>query len=317
MDDADKKQRAEIDAGREAQIERILGTYDIDMALSTWRVHGKLVIYHSALEQIATKAKIAFILPTVVRAEADECVLIVSGSMMANEGLVTKWSTGEAKINVNYKVKGNQSPYVYAMAEKRGIDRVILKLIGLHGDVYSEDEADDFKAQIDNDKIARTIMEKIDEAKSLAEVEELMKHRRTTEELDKMIPAMRESVLEYGRARHKMLKLRSGAGSTTTRPAETRQEQPRQEQAQQTKPAQRFENASDRLTGGFGDPAKHKTPDEVLSEFTEGLKHSHTMAELDATCDEHRAAINALGKPDQQEANKLRALAIDRITKKQ
>ena len=32
------------------------------------------------------------------------------------------------------------------MAEKRAKDRVILKLVGLHGDVYSEEEADDFKA---------------------------------------------------------------------------------------------------------------------------------------------------------------------------
>ena len=31
------------------------------------------------------------------------------------------------------------------MAEKRAKDRVILKLIGLSGDVYSEEEADDFK----------------------------------------------------------------------------------------------------------------------------------------------------------------------------
>jgi transcription initiation factor IIF auxiliary subunit len=31
------------------------------------------------------------------------------------------------------------------MAEKRAKDRVILKLVGLHGDVYSEEEADDFK----------------------------------------------------------------------------------------------------------------------------------------------------------------------------
>jgi hypothetical protein len=31
------------------------------------------------------------------------------------------------------------------MAEKRAKDRVILKLVGLHGDVYSEEEADEFK----------------------------------------------------------------------------------------------------------------------------------------------------------------------------
>lgn len=31
------------------------------------------------------------------------------------------------------------------MAEKRAKDRVILKLVGLHGYVYSEEESDDFK----------------------------------------------------------------------------------------------------------------------------------------------------------------------------
>ena len=53
-----------------------------------------------------------------------------------------EWSFGEACLGVNYKAPGGQA-YVYAMAEKRGKDRVILKLAGLHG-VYSEEEADDF-----------------------------------------------------------------------------------------------------------------------------------------------------------------------------
>ncbi len=39
----------------------------------------------------------------------------------------------------------NSNGYPVAMAEKRAKDRVILKLVGLHGDVYSEDEADEFK----------------------------------------------------------------------------------------------------------------------------------------------------------------------------
>ena len=38
--------------------------------------------------------------------------------------------------------KNNKNNYPYAMAEKRAIDRAILKLIGLHGFVYSEDEVD-------------------------------------------------------------------------------------------------------------------------------------------------------------------------------
>ena len=49
------------------------------------------------------------------------------------------WSIGES---APYNTKNS---YPYAMAEKRAKDRVILKLIGMHGDTYSEDEADDFK----------------------------------------------------------------------------------------------------------------------------------------------------------------------------
>ena len=56
-----------------------------------------------------------------------------------------EWSIGEALVGVNYRVSGKQAAYVYAMAEKRAKDRVILKLIELHGLVYSEEEADEFK----------------------------------------------------------------------------------------------------------------------------------------------------------------------------
>ena len=41
----------------------------------------------------------------------------------------------------------NKNSYPYAMAEKRAKDRVILKLIGVAGFVYSEDEADAFKEE--------------------------------------------------------------------------------------------------------------------------------------------------------------------------
>lgn len=42
----------------------------------------------------------------------------------------------------------NKNTYPLAMAEKRAIDRAVLKLVGLHGLVYSEDEADEFKDRI-------------------------------------------------------------------------------------------------------------------------------------------------------------------------
>jgi hypothetical protein len=114
-----------------------------------WQVQGATVIKHKALERLAACARIEFDKPTILRAERDEAVLLVTGCMCAADnknGGVTRheWSIGEALVNVNYRVTGKMAAYVYAMAEKRAKDRVILKLAGLHG-IYSEDEADEFK----------------------------------------------------------------------------------------------------------------------------------------------------------------------------
>ena len=56
-------------------------------------------------------------------------------------GDVSEWSFGEA---APYNNKNN---YPFAMAEKRAKDRVILKLVGLHGDTYSQAEADEFEEE--------------------------------------------------------------------------------------------------------------------------------------------------------------------------
>lgn len=106
----------------------------------TWKVQGKPVIRHSALERLAAGCSISFDAPKVLRSESDECVIVVTGRM----GDKAEWSIGEARIGLNYRVSGNQAGYPYAMAEKRAKDRVIIKLVGLHG-VYSSEESDDFR----------------------------------------------------------------------------------------------------------------------------------------------------------------------------
>ena len=108
---------------------------------TVWRVQGTAVISHKALERIAAKAGVVYAMPTIIRAERDEAVIMVSGSLDDR----TEWSIGEALVNVNYRVSGKQAGYVWAMAEKRAKDRVILKLVSLHGLAYSEEEADEFK----------------------------------------------------------------------------------------------------------------------------------------------------------------------------
>src|SRR5213082_2365284 len=122
-------------------IETILAKYGEPVVGSLWKVQGQPVIFHRVLERIATKANIRFERPQILRAEAEEAVLLVVGSIDGRE----EWSVGEAKIGMNYRVSGKQAAYPYAMAEKRAKDRVILKLIKLHGIAYSETEADEFR----------------------------------------------------------------------------------------------------------------------------------------------------------------------------
>lgn len=128
-------------------IAEVLKKYDADPATACWNCHGVWVVYHRTLEQVAATAGITFDTPQVIEGNGEtKCVaLCVTGHL----GERSEWSIGEASPH-NYIVKGKMQAYPYAMAEKRGKDRVILKLIGLHGLAYSEEEADDFKGPTNN-----------------------------------------------------------------------------------------------------------------------------------------------------------------------
>lgn len=102
---------------------------------------GTWLVKHAALEVAAAKAGIEFDNPIIIEARTADgiAVLTVSGSIqpqMTNAGR-REWATGEASP------KNNKNAYPWAMAEKRAKDRVILKLIGIHGLVLSEDETSD------------------------------------------------------------------------------------------------------------------------------------------------------------------------------
>lgn len=115
----------------------VLKRYDEDQRTAMWDCHGTWVIYHKAIERIAAKAGITFDLPEIIEAKsAERIVAIVARGFMGDR---SEWSFGEAAPN------NNKNAYPYAMAEKRAKDRVVLKLVGLHGLAYSEEEADDFK----------------------------------------------------------------------------------------------------------------------------------------------------------------------------
>jgi hypothetical protein len=132
-------------------IEDMLKKYDLDPDEALWPMDRKdrrtgrttrtWIMYHSAIELVAGRAGISFSPPQVLECDLVKkaVCIIVSGTMGKGDDVITEWATGES-APYNTKIG-----YPAAMAEKRSKDRVVLKLLGIHGLVYSEEEADDFK----------------------------------------------------------------------------------------------------------------------------------------------------------------------------
>jgi hypothetical protein len=103
-----------------------------------WEVHGSTwVVKHKALERVAVEVGVVWEKPELKVCDMAQgfVAVLISGRL----GDRIEYSFGEASP------KNNKNAYPIAMAEKRSKDRVILKLLAAHGDLYSEEEADDFK----------------------------------------------------------------------------------------------------------------------------------------------------------------------------
>ena len=96
------------------------------------------IIKHNALERVAMQDKITWQL-SVLSFAPDVVVKCVATK---DEAKVE--SLGESSP------KNTMNQYPYAMAEKRAVDRCILKLLNAHAYLYSESEADDFKEPVGN-----------------------------------------------------------------------------------------------------------------------------------------------------------------------
>lgn len=120
------------------EIQDFMEKYDV-RSDEVWPVPGgkAYAVKHKALERIAVAQKISFERPAIIGCDLVEksMVVCVFGTM----GDKTEWTFGEASP------ANNKNQYFAAMTEKRAKDRVILKLLAAHGDLYSEDEAEDFK----------------------------------------------------------------------------------------------------------------------------------------------------------------------------
>ena len=115
---------------------------DRDQNKDFWKCHGKWIVKHDGCEIIAKKERIFFKLPKQNMDLSPSISLLIEGYMTNEKGDVIKeeWSFGEACA------RNTKMPYWWAMAEKRGKDRVILKLINAYEKgLYSSVEADEFK----------------------------------------------------------------------------------------------------------------------------------------------------------------------------
>ena len=102
-----------------------------------WEVRrGTWAITHKACEKIEDAINVEWQQPQLIETDSASAVSMIVTGTAKN---VTKWATGEASP------KNNKNAYPWAMAEKRAKDRVIIKLAGVSGDLYSDSEADDFK----------------------------------------------------------------------------------------------------------------------------------------------------------------------------
>jgi hypothetical protein len=190
------------------QIATILDRYGEPVTGSVWQVEGQTFIHHRTLERIAGKAKIAFDPPTVLRAERDEAVLLVVGRMDE----CVEWSIGEALVGVNYHAPGSEPAYVYAMAEKRGKDRVILKLIELP-DVVSSEEPHTAESPPSSPNentpavlslepgLVGELKRTLDGAETVEAVIALMRSADTQQSLAEIAPAWRDEVRAYAKDR--------------------------------------------------------------------------------------------------------------------
>lgn len=148
------------------RIEAIRKEYDLStddfwqlpQSKKTWCVK------HSALEVVAAKAGIVFDMPQIIEANGGGGVAAVCVRGTFKDRAI--WSIGEANP------KNSRNAYPWAMAEKRAIDRVILKLVGIHGLVYSEEEIDSSNVpsmaqpdpKADSRVLHQTMLDKVREA---------------------------------------------------------------------------------------------------------------------------------------------------------
>ena len=154
----------------------------------------KWIITHDACQKIGDMEGIIFGPPQVLNSEQNFVRMVIS----AKKGEVLMWSIGEAD-NKNCK-----NLYFGAMAEKRGKDRVILKLINAYEyGIYSDVEADNFQKPVEEfytdeetAEFAKLIEHECFKGKKKAVKDELRKSTSKTH-YQKVLNMMKQRIEEF------------------------------------------------------------------------------------------------------------------------
>ena len=118
--------------------------YKLDGKVDVWKCHDNWILTHDACTKIALIENIKLSRLEPIYKSDTSCRFLVTMVKEDKDGNVidSVTSVGEAD---NRNSKNN---YYGSMAEKRGIDRCVLKLINAYEyGVFSEVEADDFKKE--------------------------------------------------------------------------------------------------------------------------------------------------------------------------
>ena len=124
-------------------VKKELNRLQFDPEQCLWDCHGTWVMYHRYVEIAGAKSGITYDLQDV---EFD------TGNKIAVIRCTAHDDKGNKVVTYGESAPSNtKNAYPVAMAEKRAIDRAILKLLGIHGFVYSEDEVNNKSELSDSD----------------------------------------------------------------------------------------------------------------------------------------------------------------------
>ena len=136
-----------------------------------WRIdRNKYAIKHLEVERLATLYNIETDISVVHCDLKAACAVVKAGASFQGKKY---YSLGEVSP------QNNRFGYPVAMAEKRAVDRAVLKALGIHGEVYSDVELDNRieEQRNENEGVdinqASIILERLKNIRHIANLEEL------------------------------------------------------------------------------------------------------------------------------------------------